>query len=66
MVWGTKESTSTGQHRSDKEGFFYELVVRKRCRARLDSLFDNHSDSGERSWNFRIHGDTGVGWNEYD
>jgi hypothetical protein len=66
IVWGTKESTSTGQHESDEEGFVYELVMRKLSRARLDSLFDTHSDSGEGSWNLGIYGETGVGWNEYD
>lgn len=47
IVWTTKEPMPTGQHRNEIEGFVYELVLRKRSRARLDSLFDAYSISSE-------------------
>jgi hypothetical protein len=47
IVSTTKEPTLKGQHRNEGIGFVYELVVPKRSRARLDSLFDYYSVSSE-------------------
>jgi hypothetical protein len=58
----TKESTPTGQHENEAEGFVCELVVRKRSRARLDSLFDAYSDSSEGEGNSMKPSRLDPGW----